>query len=75
MKNFLCDSFVLLNYTKQTDVFVCGLAGDFCVAKTFQNLEKIGFASVKLFDAGVAYINEPEKTESEFKTEDEQQKS
>ena len=60
MRNYLCDSQVLLNYINQTDVFVCGLAGDYCVAKTFQNLEKIGFASVKLFDAGIAYINPPQ---------------
>ena len=60
MRNYLCDSQVLLNYISQTDVFVCGLAGDYCVAKTVQNLEKIGFASVKLFDAGIAYINPPQ---------------
>ena len=60
MRNYLCDSQVLLNYINQTDVFVCGLAGDYCVAKTFQNLEKIGFASVKLFDTGIAYINPPQ---------------
>ena len=60
IRNYLCDSQVLLNYINQTDVFVCGLAGDYCVAKTFQNLEKIGFASVKLFDAGIAYINPPQ---------------
>ena len=60
MWNYLCDSLLLLNYINQTDVFVCGLAGDYCVAKTFQNLEKIGFASVKLFDAGIAYINPPQ---------------
>ena len=60
MRNYLRDSQVLLNYINQTDVFVCGLAGDYCVAKTFQNLEKIGFASVKLFDAGIAYINPPQ---------------
>ena len=60
MRNYLSNSQVLLNYINQTDVFVCGLAGDYCVAKTFQNLEKIGFASVKLFDAGIAYINPPQ---------------
>ena len=65
MRNFLCDSQVVLNYINQTDVFVCGLAGDYCVAKTFQNLEKIGFASVKLFDAGIAYINPPQTENSE----------
>ena len=56
---------MLLNYVSQTDVLVCGLAGDYCVAKTVQHLEKIGFASVKLFDAGIAYINPPQTENSE----------
>lgn len=67
LRNFLCDSQVTLNHVDETDVFVCGLAGDYCVKKTFQNLKELGFHNVSLFEEGIAYITPPSEGADEEK--------
>ena len=54
---FTSDGIVIKN-TKNTNFYICGLAGDYCVFQTWRNLKKWGI-NAKPIDDCIGWINKP----------------